>query len=179
MVEIQTVALELFLVDGFAKVTMNAIAGAAGVGVATVYRYFGTKEDLVILDENEDLVVDAIMANLTELPAVAAVRTALVELAPVHETITSLELVRLACNEPAIVHATSLSDRQATNELASAFREHDPSMTLIMASAVARACFGAVETAFDHWQAGNASTSLATIIEETFDAIGAHWPRIS
>jgi hypothetical protein len=138
---------------------------------------FGTKEDLVIWDQNEQLVVDTITTNLEALPPVAAVRNALVDLAPTYETPANLELARLACNESAIVHATSLSDREVTRELAAAFRECDPSMTPIMASAVAGACLGAVETAFDHWQATDGATSLSSIIDETFEAIGASWPR--
>ncbi len=137
MVAIQSTAVELFVADGFANVTMQAIADAAGVGVATVYRYFGTKEDLVIWDEHEELVLDAIERNLARLPAVAAVRAALIEFAPIYETDANLALARLACNEPAIVSATSLSDRQAVGELAEACRQHDPSMSAVAASAVA------------------------------------------
>jgi AcrR family transcriptional regulator len=40
-------ALRLFLDQGYTATTMNAIAGAAGVSVQTVYKAFGTKPALV------------------------------------------------------------------------------------------------------------------------------------
>ena len=42
------VAAELFLQDGIEEVKMTDIAARAEVGVASLYRYFGTKEALVI-----------------------------------------------------------------------------------------------------------------------------------
>ena len=42
------VAAELFLQDGIEEVKMTDIAARAEVGVASLYRYFGTKEVLVI-----------------------------------------------------------------------------------------------------------------------------------
>lgn len=169
----QSAAVQLFVADGFSNVTMHAVAERAGIGVATLYRYFGTKEELVIWDANEEDVVDAIKTNLATLPPIAAVRAALVSAAPTYEVDATLELVRLACSEPAIVYATSLSDRQAANELASSFREHHPSMSPVAASTVARSCLGALEAALDHWQETDESTGLTALIEEAFDAISA------
>ena len=42
------VAAELFLRDGIEAVKMTDVAEKAEVGVASLYRYFGTKETLVI-----------------------------------------------------------------------------------------------------------------------------------
>ena len=41
-------AADLFLADGIAGVKMTDVAQASGVGVATVYRYFGTKTNVAI-----------------------------------------------------------------------------------------------------------------------------------
>lgn len=175
MIAIQATALELFAAHGYAGVTMQTIADAAGVGVATVYRYFGTKEDLVTWDAHERDVLDAIERNLARLPPVAAVRAALIEFAPIYETDANLAAARLACNEPAIVSATSLSDRQAVDELAEAFCRHDPSMSTIAACAVARGCLGALDTVIDQWQRAAAPTELAVIVADVFDALTRHW----
>ncbi|HVW69621.1 MAG TPA: TetR/AcrR family transcriptional regulator [Steroidobacteraceae bacterium] len=43
-----TAAAQLFEKKGFAATTFSEIAAAAGVGVATVYKYFGTKEGIVV-----------------------------------------------------------------------------------------------------------------------------------
>jgi len=44
---IRRVALELFKVYGFNKVSMNDIARKAGVSQVTIYNHFGSKEELV------------------------------------------------------------------------------------------------------------------------------------
>ncbi len=46
---------ELLLNNGYEKMTMEAIAQRAEVGVATVYKYFGTKDGLVMELANGDL----------------------------------------------------------------------------------------------------------------------------
>ena len=51
MRRIQTVALDLFDAEGFDAVTIERIAEAAEVSPSSVYRYFGTKERLVLWDE--------------------------------------------------------------------------------------------------------------------------------
>jgi TetR/AcrR family transcriptional regulator, regulator of mycofactocin system len=44
---VESVALDLFLRHGFEQVTVERIAAAAGIGVATFYRYFGTKDGVL------------------------------------------------------------------------------------------------------------------------------------
>jgi AcrR family transcriptional regulator len=48
---IQERALDLFDERGFAAVTIEEIAAAAEVSPSSVYRYFGTKEGLIVADE--------------------------------------------------------------------------------------------------------------------------------
>jgi len=46
--ELTTVAQDLFLERGFDQVTVDQIAEAAGVSKRTLFRYFATKEDIVV-----------------------------------------------------------------------------------------------------------------------------------
>ncbi|MRG59361.1 TetR family transcriptional regulator [Agromyces sp. CFH 90414] len=46
--EITAVAMELFLADGFEQTTIDEIAAAAGISRRSFFRYFGTKEDVVL-----------------------------------------------------------------------------------------------------------------------------------
>ena len=48
--EIVITAIELIDSDGFENTTVEAVAAAAGCSPRTIYRYFGTKEDLVFHD---------------------------------------------------------------------------------------------------------------------------------
>lgn len=57
MTRIQHIAVELFERHGFDKVTVEQIADAAEVSPSSVYRYFGTKEGLVLRDEYDDAVL--------------------------------------------------------------------------------------------------------------------------
>lgn len=50
MTRIQSVALDLFEARGFDAVTVEEIAAASEVSPRSVYRYFGTKEELVLWD---------------------------------------------------------------------------------------------------------------------------------
>lgn len=59
---IQARALDLFEERGFDAVTIEAVAAAAGVSPSSVYRYFGTKEGLVVFDEFEDMTPDEVRA---------------------------------------------------------------------------------------------------------------------
>lgn len=56
MHHIQETALALFTTHGFDQVTIEQVAAASDVSPSTVYRYFGTKEGLVIHDEYDDRV---------------------------------------------------------------------------------------------------------------------------
>lgn len=62
MREIQEAALDLFDAQGFAAVTIEDIAAATEVSPSTVYRYFGTKEGLIISDEFDSLSREALAA---------------------------------------------------------------------------------------------------------------------
>jgi len=54
MRHVQSTALSLFQEHGFDAVSIEQVAEAALVSPSTVYRYFGTKEGLVIHDEYDD-----------------------------------------------------------------------------------------------------------------------------
>ena len=80
MRRVQAAALDLFEQRGYEQVTVEDIAAAAEVGPATVYRNFGGKERIVLWDEYDPMIFDAIAARLSEQPvldAVQAVRTIL------------------------------------------------------------------------------------------------------
>ncbi|WP_432559778.1 TetR/AcrR family transcriptional regulator [Granulicoccus sp. GXG6511] len=66
MRHVQLVAIDLFEERGFNAVRVEEIAAAADVSPSTVYRYFGTKEGLVIHDEHDDLLFEAVEEALAE-----------------------------------------------------------------------------------------------------------------
>ncbi|RJL22844.1 TetR/AcrR family transcriptional regulator [Bailinhaonella thermotolerans] len=75
---IQREALRLFREQGYAATTVEQIAEAAEVAPSTVFRYFPTKEDLVLMDHFPPFVA-ALRAAPPELGPVEAVRAAMRE----------------------------------------------------------------------------------------------------
>ena len=64
MHRIQAAALDLFERHGFDAVSIEQVADAAEVSPSTVYRYFGTKEGLVVHDEYDDRVLKLLVYYL-------------------------------------------------------------------------------------------------------------------
>jgi AcrR family transcriptional regulator len=70
-------ALQLFREQGYDATTVEQIADAAEVSPSTFFRYFPTKEDVVLQDDMEMLLADAVRAQPPELGPVAALRSAM------------------------------------------------------------------------------------------------------
>jgi AcrR family transcriptional regulator len=60
MSTIQEKALDLFDARGFDAVTIEEIADAADVSPSSVYRYFGTKEGILVADEFDSMSEEAV-----------------------------------------------------------------------------------------------------------------------
>jgi AcrR family transcriptional regulator len=72
-------ALRLFREQGYEKTTVEQIAAAAEVSPSTFFRYFPTKEDLVLQDDMDTRVLEAFDRQPPELAPLAAVRAAMRE----------------------------------------------------------------------------------------------------
>lgn len=72
-------ALRLFELHGYAQTTIDQIADAADVSPRTFFRYFPTKESVLITDEFIEPIIDAFLAAPPELSPVAAFRYAVDE----------------------------------------------------------------------------------------------------
>jgi AcrR family transcriptional regulator len=69
-------ALRLFREQGYAATTIEQIADAAEVSPATFFRYFPTKEDVVLQDDLDIVTTEAIEAQPAGLSPIAAFRAA-------------------------------------------------------------------------------------------------------
>jgi AcrR family transcriptional regulator len=74
---IQEHALRLFAEQGYEATTVGEIADAAEVSPSTFFRYFPTKEDVVLYDDLDPLLLAALEALPLELGPVAAIRAAM------------------------------------------------------------------------------------------------------
>jgi AcrR family transcriptional regulator len=73
---IQHHALRLFREQGYHATTVAQIAEAAEVSEATFYRYFRTKEDVVLWDEFDPLLIASFRSQPAELRPIQALRAA-------------------------------------------------------------------------------------------------------
>ncbi len=64
---------------GLRATTVDQIAAAAEISPSTFFRYFPTKEDLVIQDQYDDLLAAALLAAPAELSPLGALRAAVRE----------------------------------------------------------------------------------------------------
>ena len=72
-------ALRLFREQGYQATTVEQIAAAAEVSPSTFFRYFPTKEDLVLQDDMDARMIEALERQPPELAPIPAVRAAVTE----------------------------------------------------------------------------------------------------
>jgi AcrR family transcriptional regulator len=76
---IQEHALRLFRDQGYAETTVQEIAAAAEVSPATFFRYFATKEDTIVLDRLDPLIIELFRNQPADLNPTEALRAAIRE----------------------------------------------------------------------------------------------------
>src|SRR3954454_2338660 len=74
---IQEHALRLFGEQGYDATTVEQIAAAAEVSPSTFFRYFPTKEDVVLQDDYDPMLIAAVDAVPADVGPVAALRQAM------------------------------------------------------------------------------------------------------
>jgi AcrR family transcriptional regulator len=165
---LQEVALRLFVERGYEATTVEQIAAAAGVSHMTFFRYFPTKEDAVLSDSYDPLLVAAIRARPGGEDPVTRIRLAVREgLGVIYAEAREALLVRtrLSLRTPAL-RARLWENQFATRELlAGAIEGGEPSFaTRILASA----CLAALTTALEEWVAADGTTDLPDLIDDAF-----------
>jgi AcrR family transcriptional regulator len=116
---IQLHAVRLFREQGYAATTVEQVAEAAEVSPSTVFRYFATKEDLVLNDDYDPIIFAAFTAQPPELNLIQAWRSALYEAITrmgEDDVATQLDRGRLLLSVPELWGAT-LHSTQDTLEI--------------------------------------------------------------
>ena len=76
-VEVQKQALRLFREKGYGNTTVEQIADAAEVSPSTFFRYFSTKEDVVMYNIIDPVVIEAFKAQPVGLSPIQAIRVSI------------------------------------------------------------------------------------------------------
>lgn len=179
----QRVALELFEERGFEQVTVDDIADRAEISRSTFFRYFPTKEDVLIgrADERLDELRDAFVARPSEEPVLRSLRHALEALAESYEADRSdfVAMRRISADHPSIM-ARGLEHQAAWEQTFAdllADRLPGPAGSGLRARVVAGAVMAAVRVAVDEWLADDGDEDLRVLIGEAFDVLGDGFVR--
>jgi len=102
---IQEHALRLFETQGYEQTTVDQIAAAAEISPSTFFRYFKTKEDVVLEDEYDPMIAAVIAGAPAELGPLEAIRhgivTGLATLTP-EDNAKMVARVRLTLSVPSL-----------------------------------------------------------------------------
>jgi AcrR family transcriptional regulator len=170
---IQAEALRLIAEQGYEATTCDQIAAAANVSPATFYRYFPTKEDVVLSDDYDGLLLGMVQGRPKSEPPVRAVRRSLADsLEAVYAADVEVirDRLRLVVSVPAL-RARRSEQIRATEELlvpAVAVRMGSDATDLEV-RAVTAAIVAAVVTAVEHWAAHGGQ--LPALIDEALAAL--------
>lgn len=176
---IQHEALRLFRAQGYEATTIEQIADAAEVSPSTFFRYFPTKEAVVLTDDLDPLILEAIRTQPPELGPVTAVRRALRELFAGlrHEELDDLrDRAELALAVPELRAATldqfAQTIRQITDVVAG--RAGCASDDFAVAT-LAGAILGVMISAEFHW-VQHPGTDLIELIDDALARLEAGLP---
>jgi AcrR family transcriptional regulator len=171
MREIQSAALDLFEARGYDAVSVEAIAAAAGVSAPTVYRNFGTKERIVLWDDYDPDMLDAIAAETRRAKPLAAIEIGLVgALDRIYEADARRVFRRskLAVKEPALrlANAPALAEMRA--QLGAVLVLSYAGMSEARADLLAAVVVVALEIAVNRWIQEQGREPLRTYFREVF-----------
>jgi AcrR family transcriptional regulator len=177
--ELSDAALQLFAARGFDSTTVEDIAAAADVSPRTFFRYFASKEDVVLagLLDTVDLLREAIGERPDDEPVLTAVHRAVLSLADFYAACREqlLLLARLVQHAPS-VRARDLELRatwedMVTAEVARRLRL-DPERDL-RPRLIAGVSLVALHVAAQTWIASGGRSELPPLVDEAFALIDA------
>lgn len=176
--ELTQAALLLMADKGFDAVTVDDIVTTAGVSRRTFFRYFASKEDVVVqflAGMGADIVAALGARPVDEPPSVALRHAVWVPIAACADhSDRALLVVRLITRTPAL-HARYL-ERQAQWRLSLACElalrlRLDPHADLYPVMAAGMSLM-ALDTVLERWQAGDEEKRLAELTDQAFAIIG-------
>ena len=174
----QRIALELFDERGFEHVTVDDIAERAEISRSTFFRYFPTKEDVLIgrADEHLQELRDAFVARTPDEPVLRSLRHSLEALAESYQADRDdfVAMRRIAEDHPSIL-ARGLEHQAVWEDTFAdllAHRLQDGDGPDLRSRVVAGAVMAAIRVAIDEWLAEEGSQDLQALIGEAFDVLG-------
>jgi AcrR family transcriptional regulator len=181
---IQERALDLFDERGFAAVTIEEIAAAAEVSPSSVYRYFGTKEGLLVADEFDTLSQEALEEIIDLKDPVGS----LLEIVRRYEAVSDdaeapqaerspWRRVRYFFQEPSVRMAFCATLDRAGQRIAPMLARSGD-LTATQARVAANALVFGYLAALEQWYLDDGADPIAHYVEEGLAPLRSIWPTL-
>ena len=175
--ELEAAAYRLFGERGFDAVTVDDIAAEADVSRRTFFRYFASKEDVLLADHFTQLarLREAMAARPADEPIVTALRNAVLSMTGDFEARKEMVILRgrLMRDTPSLqarslVHQKLWED--AMQEMVAERLGVDPVKDL-RPGVVSAAALAAMRVAFTNWLSGGCDSDLIALTTEALDLL--------
>ncbi|WP_333766750.1 TetR/AcrR family transcriptional regulator [Streptomyces sp. IBSBF 2435] len=188
---IQERALDLFDERGFGAVTIEEIAAAAEVSPSSVYRFFGTKEGLLVADEFDSMSQE-VLEEILDLddPVGSLLRIVLRYESPPERTAAPAgeqppgpraepgpwRRVRYFFQEPSVRMAACAALDRASQRMAPMMAAGRAEMTATQARVAANALVFGYFAALEQWYLDGGERPIADYVEDGMAPLRAIWP---
>ena len=172
---IQEHALRLFAEQGYDGTTVDQIAAAAEISPRTFFRYFRTKEDVVVQDEFDDQLLEAFRtAGRSDDPVASLRRSVLAVIVGIdgHEQAKSQQRMDLLFTSTALRARTFENVLSGLDDAAAAFAEgvgrspDDPAVRAFVGAVI-----GALMPVLLMWAAGGYTEDITELMDRTMKGL--------
>ncbi len=176
--EIQQAAMSLFAERGYGDVTVEDIAGEAGISERTFFRYFASKDHLLVAEASRriEVIHESLTGQPDDLDAWTALRNAVLDQSASEEHIGRNAAIwaHLTKEAPAllakmIMHGALEGTHNIEVELARRLGVPD---TDALPDVVMRVTLAAVQSAYLRWLEDDGTASLVDLTAEALDFVG-------
>ncbi|MFI6687809.1 TetR/AcrR family transcriptional regulator [Streptomyces sp. NPDC050485] len=179
-IAIRRATYRLIAEQGYEATTVEQIAETAEVSQSTVFRYFPTKEDIVLIDEFDPVMMEKLRARPTTEPPLESLRqviTEAVRLALLHDREETVQRTRLMAEVPALrarmMESMATTSRQLCEVLAERTGREAADLELRV---FAMATLGALQETTVYWAEHAHTDDLPTLLNQTLNALEAGLP---
>ena len=175
--QLEEVALRLFGERGFDATTVDDIAAAAEVSRRTFFRYYASKEDVLLSDHPRQLAQlrAALSARPTSEPILTALREALMSMSGTYEENRDRLLLRARVmrGTPSLQARSLVLQREWEQAVADmvADRLGVDAKGDLRPAVVAATTLGALRAAFGMWLEGGGKAHLPSLVSEALDLL--------